>query len=174
MRVAHKHIHILVIAALGLSASAAMAANANNGAQLAKRWCASCHVVDRDQKQARADVRPFAAIARKPDFTPEKVAFFLLDPHPKMPEFPAESERGSRYPLTSDRFANSAGSDLTTKTRRQLPERDPHEGTNPSHFRFHKTLVSPSPPQAFYFQLRFRANVGKFQLHAHSRQEHPS
>jgi hypothetical protein len=97
MRVAHKHIHILVIAALGLSASAAMAANANNGAQLAKRWCASCHVVDRDQKQARADVRPFAAIARKPDFTPEKVAFFLLDPHPKMPEFPAESERGSRY-----------------------------------------------------------------------------
>ena len=63
-------------------------------------------------------------------------------------------------PLTSDRFANSAGSDLTTKTRRQLRERDPHEGTNPSHFRFHKTLALPSPPRAFYFQLRFRANVG--------------
>ena len=31
---------------------------------------------------------PFAAIARKPDFTPEKVAFLLLDPHPKMPNFP--------------------------------------------------------------------------------------
>jgi hypothetical protein len=30
----------------------------------------------------------FLAIARKPDFTPEKVAFFLLDPHPKMPNFP--------------------------------------------------------------------------------------
>ena len=28
----------------------------NNGAQLARRWCASCHVVDRDKKQ----VLPFA------------------------------------------------------------------------------------------------------------------
>ncbi|MDU6835443.1 MAG: cytochrome c, partial [Bradyrhizobium sp.] len=26
--------------------------------------------------------------AQKADFTPEKVAFFLLDPHPKMPSFP--------------------------------------------------------------------------------------
>jgi mono/diheme cytochrome c family protein len=65
-----------------------MAADANNGAQLAKRWCATCHIVDSDQKQASADVPPFAAIARKPGFTPEKVAFFLLDPHPKMPNFP--------------------------------------------------------------------------------------
>jgi len=28
------------------------------------------------------------AIAHKSDFTAEKVAFFLLDPHPKMPNFP--------------------------------------------------------------------------------------
>ena len=27
-------------------------------------------------------------IAAKSTFTPEKVAFFLLDPHPKMPNFP--------------------------------------------------------------------------------------
>jgi hypothetical protein len=44
-------------------------------------------VVARDQKQANADVPPFATIAQKSDFTPEKVAFFLLDPHPKMPNF---------------------------------------------------------------------------------------
>jgi len=30
----------------------------------------------------------FATIARKADFTPEKIALFLLDPHPKMPNFP--------------------------------------------------------------------------------------
>ncbi len=30
---------------------------------------------------------PFT-IARKADFTPEKIALFLLDPHPKMPNFP--------------------------------------------------------------------------------------
>jgi len=27
-------------------------------------------------------------VARKPDFTAEKLVFFLLDPHPKMPNFP--------------------------------------------------------------------------------------
>jgi mono/diheme cytochrome c family protein len=88
MRVALKHLEILVLSAAGLCGSVAMAADANNGAQLAKGWCATCHLVDSDQKQASADVPPFAAIARKPDFTPEKVAFFLLDPHPKMPNFP--------------------------------------------------------------------------------------
>ena len=87
MRVALKHLEILVLSAAGLCGSVAMAADANNGAQLAKRWCATCHLVDSDQKQASADVPPFAAIARKPDFTPEKVAFFLLDPHPRMPNF---------------------------------------------------------------------------------------
>ena len=88
MRVALKHLEILVLSAAGLCGSVAMAADANNGAQLAKRWCATCHLVDSDQKQASADVPPFAAIARKPDFTAEKVASFLLDPHPKMPNFP--------------------------------------------------------------------------------------
>ena len=69
-------------------ADAAMAANPNNGETLAKRWCATCHVVDGDQKQASADVPPFAVIAKKPDFNPEKVAAFLIEPHPKMPNFP--------------------------------------------------------------------------------------
>jgi len=38
--------------------------------------------------QASADVPSFASVARKPDFSPERLAFFLLDPHPKMPNFP--------------------------------------------------------------------------------------
>jgi len=62
--------------------------DANHGAELAKRWCASCHLVEGAQKQASADVPPFAAIANKSDFSAEKLAFFLLDPHPKMPNFP--------------------------------------------------------------------------------------
>ena len=48
----------------------------------------TCHVVNSEQKQACPDTPPFAVIARKSDFTPEKIAFFLLDPHPKMPSFP--------------------------------------------------------------------------------------
>ena len=73
---------------VGLILSPAVAADANHGAELAKRWCASCHVVEGGQKQASADVPPFAAIANKSDFSAEKLAFFLLDPHPKMPNFP--------------------------------------------------------------------------------------
>lgn len=78
----------LILVILACTSEAAFAANPDNGLALAQRWCATCHVVDSDQKQASADVPPFAAIARKQDFTPEKVAFFLLDPHPKMPTFP--------------------------------------------------------------------------------------
>jgi mono/diheme cytochrome c family protein len=64
-----------------------MAADPDHGAELAKRWCATCHLVAADQKQASADIPSFPAIARKSDFTPEKIASFLLEPHPKMPNF---------------------------------------------------------------------------------------
>jgi len=77
---------LAVISAFGTSS--ALAADASHGADLAKRWCASCHVVTGSQTQASADVPSFASIAHKPDFSPERLAFFLLDPHPKMPNFP--------------------------------------------------------------------------------------
>ena len=81
--------YLLVFAGMAsLILSPAKAADANHGAELAKRWCASCHVVDGGQKQASADVPPFSAVANRSDFSPEKLAFFLLDPHPKMPNFP--------------------------------------------------------------------------------------
>ncbi len=78
----------LIIGAMAFGASQTLAADADHGADLAKRWCAACHLVDSAQKQASADVPSFAMIAQKSGFTPEKVAFFLLDPHPKMPNFP--------------------------------------------------------------------------------------
>lgn len=83
-----RHHLFLIAGGLGLMLAPAMAADANHGAELAKRWCGSCHVVGSEQKQASADVPPFSAIADKPDFSVEKLAFFLLDPHPKMPNFP--------------------------------------------------------------------------------------
>ena len=55
---------------------------------LATRWCAACHVVNADRRRGSTDAPPFEAIASKPDLTPERIAFFLLDPHPKMPNFP--------------------------------------------------------------------------------------
>ena len=78
----------MLVVASSLGTSSALAADADHGADLAKRWCASCHVVANGQTQASADVPSFASIARRPDFSPERLAFFLLDPHPKMPNFP--------------------------------------------------------------------------------------
>lgn len=88
MRAVLRNVQVLIVVAMGFSGPHAKAADADHGADLAKRWCAACHVVDSGQTQASADVPTFATIARGPDFTPEKVAFFLLDPHPKMPSFP--------------------------------------------------------------------------------------
>jgi mono/diheme cytochrome c family protein len=68
-----------------VAAGAAMAADAKNGERIAQRWCASCHLVSDGQRQASTDAAPFATIAKMSGFSPEKIAFFLLDPHPKMP-----------------------------------------------------------------------------------------
>ncbi len=88
MRAVFRHISAPALITAALGVSSAVAADADHGALLAKRWCATCHLVASDQKRASADVPPFATIAHESDFTPEKVAFFLLDPHPKMPDFP--------------------------------------------------------------------------------------
>jgi mono/diheme cytochrome c family protein len=92
MRAFFRHIWVLVVTAAALGGafggSWAVAADADHGAVLAKRWCSTCHVVDGDQKQASADVPPFTVIAQKPDFNTDKIASFLLEPHPKMPNFP--------------------------------------------------------------------------------------
>ena len=64
----------------------AIAADAGNGKKLAERWCQSCHAIAANQPMAVTEAPPFATIARKPGFDEAKVATFLLDPHPKMPD----------------------------------------------------------------------------------------
>jgi len=88
MRAVLRIVQVLIVAAMGFAGSYAEAADPDHGADLAKRWCAACHVVDSTQTRANADAPTFATIAKGADFSPEKVAFFLLDPHPKMPNFP--------------------------------------------------------------------------------------
>lgn len=68
------------------AAPQAFAADAYNGEQLARRWCEPCHVVAPDQREVTGEAPPFASIAHRPDFDPVKIAVFLLDPHPKMPD----------------------------------------------------------------------------------------
>lgn len=68
-----------------VSTAPAGAADAANGERLARRWCSTCHLVSADQAKAAVDAPPFSAIAQMPGFSAEKIAFLLLDPHPKMP-----------------------------------------------------------------------------------------
>jgi mono/diheme cytochrome c family protein len=67
-------------------ATAAFAADAQKGETLAKRWCATCHIISSDQRQGTAQAPPFSAIATKPNFNETTVAYFLLTPHPSMPD----------------------------------------------------------------------------------------
>src|SRR5579872_1652606 len=60
-------------------------ADPGHGEKLARQWCASCHVVAPDQRGVVTEAPPFATVARRPDFDSAKLALFLLDPHPKMP-----------------------------------------------------------------------------------------
>jgi mono/diheme cytochrome c family protein len=76
----------LLVLCFLLDTSAAAAADARNGETLARRWCAPCHAVARDQRQATGEAAPFAAIARRAKFDAAQVALFLLTPHPKMPD----------------------------------------------------------------------------------------
>jgi mono/diheme cytochrome c family protein len=70
---------------IGWGPQARAAGDAENGKVLAQRWCAACHVVSSEQREANVAAPTFASIARQPGFDANKLVFFLLDPHPKMP-----------------------------------------------------------------------------------------
>jgi mono/diheme cytochrome c family protein len=73
------------LSAATLCSAPGLAADAGHGRTLARRWCTSCHVVVPNQRQATTEAPPFATIAGKPDFDANRLANFLLNPHPKMP-----------------------------------------------------------------------------------------
>jgi mono/diheme cytochrome c family protein len=77
---------ILASAAVWCSLGAAVAADPSNGKRLAERWCVSCHLVEPGQRSATTQAPPFSEVAKRPGFDAAKLAFFLLEPHPKMPD----------------------------------------------------------------------------------------
>jgi len=96
----------VALALIPLTGGALWAADVENGQTLTERWCSSCHVVS-DSQSKGTDLAPsFASIAERPDFNVEKLAFFLLDPHPKMPNMAlsrAEAANISAYIATQKR-----------------------------------------------------------------------
>ena len=77
---------LLALALMAWPSEPALAADPVNGERLARRWCAACHVVSEKQTGTVTEATPFPVIAQRPDFNERMVAFFLLDPHPKMPD----------------------------------------------------------------------------------------
>jgi mono/diheme cytochrome c family protein len=76
-----------LVLAVALLPQPGNAANADNGSRIAHRWCEACHLVTPTQHRPTSDqAPPFATIAGRPGFTSAKIAQFLLDPHPKMPD----------------------------------------------------------------------------------------
>lgn len=71
--------------AINFLAAPALAADVAHGERIARRWCASCHLVAPDQTKGTTDAPSFADIAaRNPD--DRTLARFLADPHPRMPD----------------------------------------------------------------------------------------
>jgi mono/diheme cytochrome c family protein len=75
---------LLAMAAV-IGCGTAQAADIEHGETLARRWCATCHVVASDQQRPTGEAPPFVTIASKPDFDINRLTNFLLNPHPKMP-----------------------------------------------------------------------------------------
>jgi mono/diheme cytochrome c family protein len=78
--------YCVTLVVLAFTSQFALAADADNGLRLAQRWCASCHIVSSAQSKGGDSVPSFASVAQRLDFSVEKLAFFLLNPHPIMPD----------------------------------------------------------------------------------------
>jgi mono/diheme cytochrome c family protein len=85
MKMIPKLAHWLLIGVAIFAVAPAHANDPINGERLAQRWCVACHIISGDQKQASDAPPSFATIARKPNFNASQLAFFLLNPHPVMP-----------------------------------------------------------------------------------------
>jgi mono/diheme cytochrome c family protein len=76
---------VCVSAMATVTLPARAAEDIRTGQQIAKHWCASCHIVTLDQHGANTDVPTFFEIARRSAGVADLKAF-LADPHPPMPD----------------------------------------------------------------------------------------
>ncbi len=76
---------IALLVLMAMPAHALVVADPAKGEIIAKRWCATCHLVSPDQKMASSDVPSFASLAHS-KLSPEALRVFLSNPHPRMPD----------------------------------------------------------------------------------------
>jgi len=77
-----------VACAIAFIPSFAAAQDAQQGREIALRWCSSCHVVERVATVAPADGLPtFPAIAAKPGLSGDQLRAAMNPQHSRMPDF---------------------------------------------------------------------------------------
>ncbi len=75
---------LIFTAAVIFTGDSAMAGDPMAGADLAKRWCTSCHATG--NSAAARDIGPsFVEIANNPNRTDGRLRSWLVNPHPPMP-----------------------------------------------------------------------------------------
>jgi mono/diheme cytochrome c family protein len=77
---------ILIAGLVSLIGSAALAADAVNGAELSRRWCAACHLITHNRLPMPLAASSFGSIAKRPGFDARQLSQALQAPHPRMPE----------------------------------------------------------------------------------------
>lgn len=78
---------VVALALVVPTVRSASAASPVNGERIAKRWCSSCHAVEAAQRSTGTEAPPFSSIARNRNLDGPWIAFYLLNPHPQMPDF---------------------------------------------------------------------------------------
>jgi mono/diheme cytochrome c family protein len=72
----------------------ALAGDVETGHQLARQWCAGCHLIGPDEKTSSTDTAPpFAEIAKDQAETEERLKGWLSQSHPAMPDLMLSREQ---------------------------------------------------------------------------------
>ena len=94
---------LVAILASAIAFPAEARTGAGNGQQIARQWCAKCHIVAADQKTAVEGVPSFKSIGER--LTDDQIRAALFAPHPPMPNFEIAFGRGGR----ADRLYSPGG-----------------------------------------------------------------
>ena len=73
--------------ATGLALAQRTPGDANRGHELAKTWCAGCHLIEAHETMARDVVPSFTAVAAMKSTTELSLQAFLQTPHDHMPDW---------------------------------------------------------------------------------------
>jgi mono/diheme cytochrome c family protein len=77
-----------------LPASAQTAGDPGRGRDLARQWCAACHIVAQGDGRSATDAVPtFMSIAARPSTTALGLRAFLQTPHLRMPDFALSADQ---------------------------------------------------------------------------------